>query len=66
VLPPVIFQQQPIDTTGGTKVQGALRASLVKANDDDASSESELDSDEDMEGDYTHKLRQILHAIRLK
>jgi hypothetical protein len=64
VLPPVVFQQQPIDTTGGWKIQGALKGSLVFP--DDGCSESETDSDEDMEDDDMHKLRQLSHTARLK
>jgi hypothetical protein len=59
----VIFQQQPIDTTGSTKIQGAMTGRL---DSDEGSSESETDSDEDMEHDDMHKLRQLWHAIRLK
>jgi hypothetical protein len=63
VLPPIIFPKVAIDTTGGTKVQGALKRALVVPRD--GSSESEGDSDEDLENDDTDKLRQISHAARL-
>jgi hypothetical protein len=60
----MIFQSQPIDTTRGTKIQGALEGPLLDA--DDGSSESETDSDEDFKEDDTHKLRQLAHTARLK
>jgi hypothetical protein len=50
-----------IDTTGGTKVQGALKGIPGPSN----SSESKRDSDEDQEDEDTHRLRQIAHAARL-
>jgi hypothetical protein len=61
--PPVVFLQQPIDTTGGGKVQGPLKCPLQGPGDGE--SESETDSDEDVEDDGTHKLRQSVHAARL-
>jgi hypothetical protein len=64
VVPPVIVQQQPIDTTGRGKIQGAFKGPPVTP--DDGSSESETDGDEDLEEDDAHKLRQISHAARLK
>jgi hypothetical protein len=33
---------------------------------DDGRGESETDSDEDLEDDDTHKLRQLSHAVRLQ
>jgi hypothetical protein len=59
ILPPVIFPTV-IDTTGGTKMNGAL-----KGIPGDWSSVSETDSDADAEDEDFHKLRQISHAVRL-
>jgi hypothetical protein len=58
VLPPVTFLKPEIDSTGGTNVAGVLKGALIKRGEAD----SESDSDEDVEGDDTHKLRKIAHA----
>jgi hypothetical protein len=56
ILPPIVFQKAPIDTTGGGKVQGALKG--VRKTD----SNSDTDSIEDEDNEDTHKLRKIAHA----
>jgi hypothetical protein len=50
VLPPVIFPRV-IDTTGGTKIHGALQRTLWLKT---SSSNSETDGDEDPEDEDTH------------
>jgi hypothetical protein len=59
ILPEVIFPQSPIDTTGGTKVHGALKGSQGNGSD------SYTDSVDDEENQDDYKLKQIGHAVRL-
>jgi hypothetical protein len=58
VLPPVAFPVAPIDITGGSKVQGALKG-MPGPRDDSCAT----DSSEDEEGEDTHKLCKIAQAI---
>jgi hypothetical protein len=55
-LPPIVFPAPTIDTTGGTKVQGAATEQITGGTD------SSSDSAEDHDGVDDHKLHQLAQA----